>query len=757
MGDSSSHPQMPSTLLQQYQRRIAELETELAHSREAAHTSESAGGSVRDRLPVDFALDAAGIGLFNADVATQIVHLSAQACRLFGLAQQAAYPASTLERLLVDPHAASTERTRADGSAALVVVYQIARADDGQLRWIERRARLKRDGQGTVTHFGGALRDVTDLHAAMELATRSHESVAALLDSRNFLIELTARQRSLSDPDSVMRMTSQVLGERLGAHRVGFYRVLSSSSIQYINGWAQTALPLLSGVLPTDEFGQQSEQHRSRGETLSFADSRHDMEGSLLKLSELGVLSGVEVPLLSNRRWYAGLYVHSATVRSWSAADIGFIREVAELAWTAVERAEAFLRLGDQLQRQVEKIESGHQDAKGQRDARLVAESKVRQLQKLEAVGQLTGGIAHDFNNMLAIIVGALTLLQRKLKRGDLDVDKHVESALDGAKRAAGLTGRLLAFSRQQPLTPTPIDANRLVAGLSDLLARTLGEPIHLEVIQGAGLWNTLVDANQLENVLINLCINARDAMPEGGRLTVETANVHVEQAYALEFDLAVGHYVVLSVTDTGTGMTPEVMLRAFEPFFTTKGVGKGSGLGLSQAFGFASQSGGHLKVYSEMGHGTTFKLYLPRYFGKAADRPAAPLRQVLRQGRFDEIIMVVEDEDRMRAVASETLRELGYTVVHAANGPEAMALINAGQEVTLLFTDIVMPDMSGRELAELAVKKLPHLKVIYTTGYTRNAVVHNGILDPGTNFLAKPYSIEELSCKIADVLDAPG
>lgn len=745
---------MPSALLQQYQRRIADLETQLALSREA-----SAEGAVQayssEGLPIDFALDAAGVGLFNVDVSKQIIHVSPSACRLFGLPVQESYPTSTFERLLVDPKQASTEHSRTDGSADLVVTYQINRADDDELRWIERRARIHKDAAGSVIDFGGALRDVTDIKAAMEIAERSSKSVVELLESRSFLIDLTARQRSMSSPDNIMRMTAQLLGERLKAHRVCFYRVLNSTSQQYLNGWSQSTLPLLSGIVPVDNFGEQVDQYRSRGQTLIFTDSRHELDGNLNKLAEMGVLSGVQVPLLSNHRWYAGMVVHSANVRSWTQDEVGLIREVAEMTWMAVERAEAFLRLGNQVQRQVEKIEAGRQEIAGQKEGRLAAEAQVHQLQKLEAVGQLTGGIAHDFNNMLAIITGALALLQRKLKRGDTDVTKHIDSALEAAKRAATLTARLLSFSRQHPLSPVPTDANRLIANLSDMLTRTLGETINLEVIQGAGLWNTLVDPNQLENVLINLCINSRDAMPNGGQLTVETSNVHVEQSYALEFELAMGQYVVLSVTDTGIGMTQEVLARAFEPFFTTKGVGKGSGLGLSQAFGFARQSDGFLKAYSEVNHGTTFKLYLPRYFGAAATLPMPPTHKTMREGKFDEIIMVVEDEERMRALAVETLRELGYTVVHASGGHEALAMIEAGQDVTLLFTDIVMPEMNGRQLADLALKKIPGLKIIYTTGYTRNAVVHNGIIDPGTNFLAKPYSIENLSTKIGAVLDS--
>ena len=318
----------------------------------------------------------------------------------------------------------------------------------------------------------------------------------------------------------------------------------------------------------------------------------------------------------------------------------------------------------------------------------------------------------------------------------------------------ARFTHRLLAFSRQQPLAPEVIDPARLVQGMTDLLHRTLGEQVQIEIVTAAGQWKTNTDPNQLENVLLNLSVNARDAMPDGGWLTIETQNIHVDDAYAADAQIKVGQYALIAVTDTGTGMTPEVMAKAFEPFFTTKAVGKGTGLGLSQAFGFAKQSGGHIRIYSEPGVGTTFKLYLPRFFGEAPPALTKGDLATNRGGDPREIVLVVEDEDRVRNFTVESLRELGYTVLHAATGAEALAIIESGQQITLLFTDIVMPGMTGRHLADKAAAILPGLKVVYTTGYTRNAAVHNGVLDPGTNFLAKPYGIEQLAVKLRSVLD---
>jgi signal transduction histidine kinase len=384
------------------------------------------------------------------------------------------------------------------------------------------------------------------------------------------------------------------------------------------------------------------------------------------------------------------------------------------------------------------------------------SETLLRQSQKMEAVGQLAGGIAHDFNNMLAIIMGSLDMARRRLEAGEPGVERYIENAKEGASRAAALTQRILAFSRLAPLEPAVLDINRLVADMSELLRRTLGETVHLETVCAGGLWTSKVDPNQLENALLNLAVNARDAMAEGGKLTIETANGYLDDAYvAANPDAAAGQYVVVAVSDTGHGMAPDVVERAFDPFFTTKGAGKGTGLGLSQVFGFVKQSGGHVKIYSEPGSGTTVKIYLPRWFG---DEPggarAAPGGAGLARGRAEETVLVVEDEERVRTLSVEALRELGYSVLHAAGGAAALEMLAATPGVALLFTDVVMADMNGRQLAEAATQKCPGLKVLFTTGYTRNAVVHNGVLDPGVAFITKPFTIAQLAAKVRSVLD---
>jgi PAS domain S-box-containing protein len=394
------------------------------------------------------------------------------------------------------------------------------------------------------------------------------------------------------------------------------------------------------------------------------------------------------------------------------------------------------------------------QEVRERTDRLMEAEAQLRQAQKMEAVGQLTGGVAHDFNNMLAVILGAMNLLERRLARGDTDLGRYIEAAKDGANRAAALTQRLLAFSRRQPLQPQVIEPNRMVAGMSELMTRALGEQVKVETVLAAGLWRINADVSQLENAILNLAVNGRDAMPDGGRLTVETANTFIAEDYAQEHSMAVGQYVMIAVTDTGTGMSNDTLANAFDPFFTTKEVGKGSGLGLSQVFGFVRQSGGHVKIYSELGHGTTVKLYLPRHYGEAEANEKSPASGELARGLRGELVLVVEDDERVRHFSVEALRELGYEVAAASSGAAAIALLEAGMKPSLLFTDVVMPEMTGRELAVLALEKVAGLRVLYTTGYTRNAVVHNGVLDPGTHLLQKPFSLEQLAQKVRHVID---
>jgi signal transduction histidine kinase/CheY-like chemotaxis protein len=384
------------------------------------------------------------------------------------------------------------------------------------------------------------------------------------------------------------------------------------------------------------------------------------------------------------------------------------------------------------------------------------ATTQVRQLQKMEAVGQLTSGIAHDFNNMLAIVIGSLDVARRRLSgQENPTVLRCINNAAEGAERASVLTARLLAFSRQQPLDPKVLDMNKLVSGMSQLLRRTIGEQIEIETVLAGGLWRTFADPSQVESTLLNLVVNARDAMPAGGKLTIETGNAYLDDAYAAEHpEVTAGQYAMVSVTDTGIGMSAEVMERAFDPFYTTKGAGKGTGLGLSQVFGFVKQSGGHLKIYSEVDNGTTVKVYLPRYNGRMTEIVAAQGPSVLPLGQSSEIVLVVEDEEKVRHVTVDALRELGYTVVQAESPSEALQQLTIHPNITLLLTDIVMPEMNGKKLADRAFELKPSLKVIYTTGYTRNAVVHNGILDVGVAFLPKPFSIEQLANKVRQVLD---
>jgi PAS domain S-box-containing protein len=386
---------------------------------------------------------------------------------------------------------------------------------------------------------------------------------------------------------------------------------------------------------------------------------------------------------------------------------------------------------------------------------RRAIQEQLHQSQKMEAIGQLTGGVAHDFNNLLTVILGNLDTLWRQLPAGETRLRHCVDQAMRGAQRAATLTSQLLAFARRQPLNPKPTDVNRLVTGVSDLIHRTLGESIAVETVLGAGLWKVEVDPHQLESALLNLAVNSRDAMHDGGKLTLETANAHVDEQYAIRYpEIHPGQYALICVSDTGIGMSPEVMARAFDPFFTTKPIGEGTGLGLSQVFGFVKQSGGHIKLYSEIGQGTTVKIYLPRLVG-AEETAEEPELSVERRGDLQETVLVVEDEDDVRVYSTETLRDLGYTVLDARDGPSALRVLEQHPEVTVLFTDVGLPGINGRQLVDEACRQHPGLKVLFTTGYARNAIVHQGRIEPGVELLVKPFTRAQLAGRIRAVIDA--
>ena len=390
------------------------------------------------------------------------------------------------------------------------------------------------------------------------------------------------------------------------------------------------------------------------------------------------------------------------------------------------------------------------------------AEAALRQAQKMEAVGHLTGGLAHDFNNLLSGIMGSLELVQRRVAQGRLEgLDRFTGAAIVSARRAAALTQRLLAFARRQPLDPRRVEANRLAASMEELLRRTLGPAIELEIVGAPGLWPTLCDPNQLESAVLNLAINARDAMPDGGRLTIETANAQLDEAYcrAQGGEVRPGQYVALSVTDTGTGMTPDVIAQAFDPFFTTKPIGQGTGLGLSMLYGFVKQSEGHVRVYSEPGRGTTFTLYLPRQRGGSEEEQGFAAMELTRGASAEggETVLVVDDEDTVRMLVTETLRERGYAAVEACDGPSGLRLLQSGMRIDLLVTDVGLPGLNGRQLADAARASRPALRVLFMTGYAHNAAVGNGAaLEPGMEIMSKPFTLEALAAKVREMID-PG
>jgi two-component system NtrC family sensor kinase len=391
-------------------------------------------------------------------------------------------------------------------------------------------------------------------------------------------------------------------------------------------------------------------------------------------------------------------------------------------------------------------------------DQRFAAEESLRQALKMEAIGQLTGGIAHDFNNLLTIILGNLEMAKRQLLAwtdGEhTKLGRRIDNAMQGATRAATLTKRLLAFSRQQTLNPAIIDVNRLLSGLADFLQRAIGEHISLEIVGSAGVWPVEADQTELEAAVLNLAVNARDAMPEGGNLTIDASNSYLDEAYCRQnTDARPGQYVQITATDTGAGMTRQTLGRAFEPFFTTKQVGQGTGLGLSQVYGFVKQSGGHVKIYSELGEGTTVKIYLPRLIGdQSARHKVESTKTAVVESASGERVLVVEDDNDVRHYIVDALRELNYKIEEAHNAEQALALVKE-RKFDLLLTDVVLPGMNGRQLADKLKVLDANMKVLFMTGYSRNAIVHQGRLDPGVQVIQKPVTSTELARRIREIL----
>ncbi|MFO1027336.1 MAG: PAS domain S-box protein [Acetobacteraceae bacterium] len=397
-------------------------------------------------------------------------------------------------------------------------------------------------------------------------------------------------------------------------------------------------------------------------------------------------------------------------------------------------------------------------DLTERREAQLQLERSRQQFfeaQKMEAVGQLTGGLAHDFNNLLTGILGSLELARSRLAQGrPEDADRHMTAAQGAASRAAALTHRLLAFARRQTLDPRPTNASELVGGIADLVRRTVGPSIRLETVCGVGLWQALCDPNQLENAILNLCINARDAMPDGGRLTIETTNMYYDGSDPNMRDMDPGQYVAVCVSDTGVGMPPDVRERAFEPFYTTKPTGQGTGLGLSMVYGFAKQSGGTARIYSEPSQGTTIRIYLPRFHGEAPPAEAPPQPAEMPHAEAGETVLVVDDEPTVRLLITEVLADLGYTAIEAADAAAGLKVLQSNVRIDLLITDVGLPGgLNGRQMADAARQTRTRLKVLFITGYAVNAAIGNGYLEPGMHVLTKPFAIEKLAASIRRIM----
>ncbi len=688
-----------------------------------------------------------GVGIWDWDVPNDRVVADARFAQLCDVDPEKARTGAPLADFFRAMHPDDVPAVEAAISAALrtgddfVSEYRLVQKD-GSIRWVMAQGRCSLGADGQPLRFPGTTFDVT---------RRRH---ADLL--REALAGLTDMIRDFDNPDDVLYAASKVLGETLQVSRVGYGTIdAKADTLTVERDWLAPGVETLAGTLNLRDYGSFIDDLKL-GKFISIADVEKDDRTASAAAALKGRSAGsfANVPILEQGKLVAVLFINNAAAREWQPDELGFFQEIAERSRSASERirAVAALRLSEITLRDVNETLEARVEA---RTSELIqAEEALRQAQKMEAVGQLTGGIAHDFNNMLTIVLGSLEILKRRVGV-DERAQRLVDAATDGAKRAALLTQRLLAFSRQQPLQPESVDLNKLVSGMTELVRRSLGADIRLESTFAGGLWRANVDPNQLENVILNLAVNARDAMADGGKLTIETQNAHLDTRYvATHLGVPEGQYVLIAVTDTGMGMSPEVMAKAFDPFFTTKDVGKGTGLGLSQVYGFVRQSGGHVKIYSEPGQGTTVKVYLPRLIGEDEARSGTDIAAAVPLGDSKEVILVVEDEPGVREFSVAALEELGYRVFQADGAAQALRQLEAHREIVLLFTDVVMPDVNGRKLADEARRRFPHLKVLYTTGYTRNAVVHNGVLDSSVQMIGKPFTIEDLAGKVREVLD---
>jgi PAS domain S-box-containing protein len=688
---------------------------------------------------LDFALRAGKFGTWSINFETGELASSAACRALFGVDQD--QPFTFDDRIAAihpDDRAANVKAidgTRQQG-ADFDQTYRIV-TPAGDIRWLTSRGQPFLNTEGKPLRLAGVSSDVTEQRRAERM--------------RMALVELSDVVRDAQDPADISFEASRILGKALEVSRAGYGLIDPVREMITIDrDWNAEGITSLAGVLRFRDYGSYIENLK-RGEDVIIPDARLDARtrDGAEALEAISAQAVVNMPLTEHGGLVALLYLNHATAREWPEDELAFIREVAERTRVATERRRAEIELRDlaaSLEQQVEERTS----------ELLAAEEALRQSQKMEAVGQLTGGLAHDFNNLLTGITGSLEMIQMRFAQGRAaDTDRYVQAAQGAARRAAALTHRLLAFARRQTLAPKPTNVKNLVNGMTDLIERTVGPSIKVEAVNAAGLWPVLVDPSQLENALLNLCINARDAMPEGGTITIETGNRWLDKRAAAERDMEPGQYVSLCVSDTGTGMSKETISKAFDPFFTTKPIGMGTGLGLSMIYGFTRQSGGQTRIYSELGQGSMICLYLPRHIGDADGEAMSETEPTLTpQARDGETVLVVDDEPTVRMLVMDILEGLGYAALEAADGAAGLKILESDARVDLLITDVGLPGgMNGRQVADAARARRPDLKILFITGYAENAVLSHGHLAPGMHVLTKPFSMDAMSQRITDLL----
>lgn len=736
---------------------------------------------------------AGGVGLFSVDIAANTVTGTDEFCRIFGVEQRGPVPPETFEQIVVseDRGTASNLKRRNDAAASLDVEYRIRRADTGEERVIARKADFEFDAHGEPVRMVGVVQDITERRRTQSALEKSEAQFSLLAQTMPAQI-WTARADGRFDwfNDRAYAYCGEPRGSLVGedwtsiVHPADRAATMESWRHSLLTGevfdaelrlrdatghyrWhLSRALPLTDARGATTTWvGTNTEIEAQKQAEAAYAQDRDRLwtisRDLMLVCDFTGMITAVNPSAERLLGWHEGemlgrriaSFIHpedlEATASEVAKLSTG-VRTIAFenryrtrdgdyrlLAWTAVPDERRIHAIGRDIT-----------------DQRAV-EDALRQSQKMEAVGQLTGGIAHDFNNLLQGITGSLDMMHSRLAQGRTqDIDRWLTGARTSAERAAALTHRLLAFSRRQPLDPRPVRTNPLVSSIEDMLRRTLGEHIELKFVLPDGLWLTRCDPNQLESAILNLVINARDAMPGGGRLTIETSNTHLDAHYAAhQRDVKPGQYVCIAITDTGVGMSRETAARAFEPFFTTKPIGQGTGLGLSMIYGFARQSEGYARIYSEEGTGTTVRLYLPRHEG-ADDVPPAPLpHEGAPIARDGEVVLVVEDEPVVRGLILEVLDELGYQAIEAADGPAGLAILQSQQRIDLLVTDIGLPGLNGRQVADAGRIARPGLKVLFMTGYAENAAMASGFLEPGMAMITKPFAVDIIAQRIREII----